>query len=658
MKRPEVKMIDMPAKVQTKIKQIQEEPNLYYGMTYSYEYVLYPKEQGELLALYWFDVRKAKEEQDYDVRYITYIDFAKEEWCTYLCSEEKWSRAGFSNLYRSSWGSSSTKLLLLGSKYSIMRLESWQRGVALKRLKARQEKKDEKIIRLMEQAKALSDAFLEWHEKTVMKESRYLIYRRTGKKTFQAFCTHCGEYLEMPASACRNNKKSVCPSCGSRITMKSEGRTKGLIDVCWTEYVQAVSSGLMIRFVKMIKDYTTYGYPQRIVEEPCRVIIAKGKRAKWYETREENTTFPSKSKYQPNEVEGCIHGENFPKGPHFGAVYRRGLESELKKAFPYNMFHQWFVRNKKKLGEYTVYDYFDVYSRFPLIESLEKTGKSRIVDEILENNLSLRNFNHKAKTVSELLGITRQQYREMKDPTMQEVRICRLMRERGIELDVRTLDLLKECVDIYDIERGKIDWILEYTTFRRFIKYMEEQGKRRNWDYYFDYLSMGRRLEYDFSDEFVLFPRDPKQAHDAARSALDEERAKREMEKEALPEKGIMKVERKIRKYFSFEDEEFLIRPAKTNQEIIKDGQTQHTCVGYAGYSQKMIEGKSYILFLRRKSEPQTPFYTVEITPDYKILQRHGKNNQEHEKVDDVDRFLKKFVEAMKNGKKHHAGKR
>lgn len=658
MRKPEVKEITMPAEVREAIEQMEKEPQLYYGITYPYEYVLYPEKQGNFLTLYWFEVGKAKEEQDYEISYITYIDFANEDWSTYLCKEEKWSRAGFDNLYRSGWGSSPRKLLLLDSEYSIFQLESWQRGITLKKLKAGQEKKDEKIIRLMEQAKPLSNAFLEWHEKTVMKESRYLIYRRSGKKTFEAFCTHCGEHLEMPASECRSDKKSTCPSCGSRITMKSEGRTKYLKDTCWTEYVQAVREGLMIRFVKMTKDYTTYGCPERIVREPCRVIIERGKKAKWYEIREENTTFPSKSKYQPNKMEGCIHGENFPKRPYFEAVYQRGMKSELRKAFPYNMFRQWLERKGGKLKKYTVYDYFDVYSRYPLIESLEKTGKRKIVDEVIENKQSLRNFNPKAKTVSELLGITRQQYREMKDPTMQEVKICRLMRERGIELGVRELGVLSKYIDTYDIERGRIDWILEHTTFRRFMKYMETQDEYQFHHYYLDYLSMGKQLEYDFSNEFVLFPRDPRQAHDAARLVLDEEKARAELEKEAMFEKGIMKVERKIRKYFSFEDEEFLIRPAKTNKEIIREGQIQHMCVGYAGYNRKMMEEESYILFLRRKEEPQTPFYTVEITPDYRILQRHGKNNQEHEEVSDVDRFLKKFVEVMKNGKKHHAGKR
>lgn len=57
-----------------------------------------------------------------------------------------------------------------------------------------------------------------------------------------------------------------------------------------------------------------------------------------------------------------------------------------------------------------------------------------------------------------------------------------------------------------------------------------------------------------------------------------------------------------------------------------------------------MEKGRTYILFLRKKEDPDTPFYTVEITPEFKIIQRHGKYNKEGSEVTEVDSFLKEFV--------------
>ena len=47
----------------------------------------------------------------------------------------------------------------------------------------------------------------------------------------------------------------------------------------------------------------------------------------------------------------------------------------------------------------------------------------------------------------------------------------------------------------------------------------------------------------------------------------------------------------------------------------------------------------------------------MEITPEFEILQRHGKYNKEQEEVVSVDAFLKKFVEVKGNGKEYHAEK-
>lgn len=77
--------------------------------------------------------------------------------------------------------------------------------------------------------------------------------------------------------------------------------------------------------------------------------------------------------------------------------------------------------------------------------------------------------------------------------------------------------------------------------------------------------------------------------------------------------------------------------------------------MGNGRYAESMEKEKTYILFLRKKEDPDTPFYTVEITPEFKIIQRHGKYNKENEEVTEVDSFLKKFVEEKGNGKKYHA---
>ncbi len=669
MRKPEVTSKEIP-EARKEIDAIQEVPNKFFGMEYEYSHVISPEECGGLLVLRWYNVKKAREEGDCTEEYITYIDAAKKEWITYITAKQKWSRAAIKNtggIYFK-W----RKVLVIHpermEKYGAFTgawdhpLEPavrWQMDINREKLKNRQEKKDDRTNRLMEQAKPLTEAFLRWHEDTAMKDSRYLIYKRSGKKTLRTYCTHCRGFVDVPAAECRHNKKRKCPGCGSWATMKSSGLTEKLEDTAWTEYVQAVREGLMIRFIRMTKIYRGQTEPERIVDEPLRIVIARGKEPAWYEKRESHTRYKSSAPYQQNKGELCVRGYNFPRAGKFRMVYRRGLKEELKKAFPYHTFTEWLERNGRKLEQFSVYDYFASYCSIPLIESLEKTGKVTLVDEIVEERKKGEGqrwgwIDRTAKTVSGMLGITKRQYRMLNDPEVADIRACRVLNKHGIEIDGINLHRLMNNMEIHGIE-GNLEKILEYMSLRKFMKYTARKDKYDVRHYYFDYIDIGERLGYDFRNNFVLFPKNIKEAHDEAVKILAERNQKEELAAAAEKDEGIRKMEKKIRKKFTFEDDRYIIRPAKTNQEIVEEGQVQHICVGNGSYRKRMEEGRSYILFLRHRNDPDTPFYTVEITPDYKIIQRHGRYNKEKEEKESVDQFLKKFVEVKGNGREYHA---
>lgn len=437
--------------------------------------------------------------------------------------------------------------------------------------------------------------------------------------------------------------------------MKSGGSISHLEDTVWTELVQDIDEGIMIRFIRMKKDYSTYGKIMREITEPCRVVIERGMGAVWYEKRDSMTIHAEKEPYKKNNKEGCIRSYNFPKQKNFGGVYQKNLRSVLKKAYPYHTFWAFFERKgRKKVEQYDVYDFFDAYSRFPLLESLEKTGKYKIVDYLCDGKRrNFEKFNRKAKNISELLGISRQQYREIQNPDMEQIKMLHILNEKGIRVDEKGLNQLRFATSEYS-RKNEIETILKYMSIRKFLKYVKNKNLHDVKEYYFDYLDMAEQNGFDMKNTFVLFPKNIREAHDEVLDIINEQRNKKQLEEERKQDKDIMEVEQKIRKKFTFEDDNLIIRPAKTAVEILKEGQTQHICVGNGNYRDKMIREKSFILFLRKKEEKDKPFYTVEITPDYHIIQRHGKHNKEGEEVKMVDAFLKKFVEVKSNGKEHY----
>lgn len=661
MKHPQTKTTQAPADLIKTADTIQEEPRMWRGHELTYEWIIQPERDGELLLLRWYKTAALKNRERMEETYLTWIDTKKEDWTTYDCMEKKWRSARIENLV---FGQSMRRILLLegwlpeefartGCRDNIpYHINAWQEGIRDRKLKQKQKKKDRYTARLMGQEKELPSGYCEWQENTVMKKSRYLIYKRSGKKEYEAFCTHCMKSMMLPAKELKNNKTGKCPNCGSRVKMKSSGRIQKLWDESWTEYIQAVDTGIMIRYIRMRKDYREYGHPKREIQEPCRIVIERGENAVWYEIRDDQTKFASSEYYKRNPGEGWVNAGV----PYIGYnnTYKKTLWRELEKAFPHHMFREYVQRNKEKNAD-LVYDYFDAYSLFPLMESLEKTGKTYLVDYMAGGKRrNLDWLDKKAATASKMLGINKKQYREIKNPTEEDIKRMRFLNQKEIHLTPGQYEMFKKYTSKYTWKET-MQVVLRYTTMHQYLKYAETVSRTDLHRWYADYLRMAERAEYDLSDRFNLFPKKIREAHDAVQDLLKKERLEAELKAADQAHTGIPKTEKKIRKKFTYSNKKYCIRPAKTNREIVREGQQLHHCVGLGRYGERMEKGETYILFLRKKEDPDTPFYTIEITPEFKIIQRHGKYNKEGSEVTEVDSFLKEFVEVKGNGKKYHA---
>lgn len=665
MRHPQIKTKEATEDLIKAADAIQEEPRKWWGHELKYQWIIQPERDGELLLFRWYEVAPLKSRERMCETYLTWIDAKKEDWATYDCIEGKWRSARIENLI---YGQDMDGIFLLEGwlpeefapaecqENIPRRINTWQEGIQDRKLKQRQKKKDEHTARLMGQAKELPSGCYGWQENTVMKKSRYLIYKRSRKKESEACCTHCVERMMVPTQELKNNRTGKCPNCGSRITMKSSGRIQRLWDDSWTQYIQAIDEGIMIRYIHMRKDYRIYGRPERKVSEPGRIVIERGKPAVWYEIRDDQTKFASSEEYKKNPGEGWVNAA-IPCLEH-SHIYKKTLWRELEKAFPHHMFREYLKRNKVRAcygnGD-ILYNYFDAYSIFPLMESLEKTGKTHLVDHLAGGKRSrFLQFDKKAATVSRMLGISKKQYREFKNPTEEDIERIQFLNQEGVSFTAGQYEMFKKYTT-WHTWKETVREALRHTTLHQYLKYAASVSKADLHNWYADYLKMAGRADYDLNNRSVLFPKNIREAHDVVQDLLEEERLEENLKAADQRYKGIPRIEKKIRKQFTYSNGKYCIRPAKTNREIVKEGQQMHICVGNGRYASQMEQGTAYILFLRKKEDPDTPFYTVEITPEFKIIQRHGKYNKEGSEVTEVDSFLKEFVEVKGNGKKYHA---
>lgn len=96
-------------------------------------------------------------------------------------------------------------------------------------------------------------------------------------------------------------------------------------------------------------------------------------------------------------------------------------------------------------------------------------------------------------------------------------------------------------------------------------------------------------------------------------------------------EEKMKKLDEKRKTVFEAEDDEFLIRLPVKLSEIIREGGSLNHCVG--GYVDRHATGSTTILFLRKKSDKDKSFYTIEChgTDPKKgitVTQIHGQSNK------------------------------
>ena len=133
-----------------------------------------------------------------------------------------------------------------------------------------------------------------------------------------------------------------------------------------------------------------------------------------------------------------------------------------------------------------------------------------------------------------------------------------------------------------------------------------------------DYWDMAEQLGQDLTNAQVRFPRDLFAAHDEAAAQMQKR-------KEA-GRAGLFRLRRKYLSKWSFSADGLLIRPAASQQELTDEGNRLHHCV--STYGQRHAEGESAIFFIRRKSRPGEPYYTLELDEKKRtVRQNRGLRN-------------------------------
>ncbi|MDY6444175.1 MAG: PcfJ domain-containing protein [Bacteroidales bacterium] len=459
-------------------------------------------------------------------------------------------------------------------------------------------------------------------------------------------CTACRETFE----AVRGNyprgklhgERCNCPNCGreveGRAVHKYKYEMRSLAQWIKTAVLRVEDGALLIEAGEALRKFTWDDLEGDIIWQPRRrYYIAPGVVQGWYYGVVPGSWWCGQYMMEwhaRKTVEDVFHPEMYT---YNGAYTVVGLEKALAlPGFKYcqieDFYHYQYAADILRDAARWIVPYLAWYALHPQIEMAVKLGFADAVEELIENGRkNARLLNWTAKTPKDFLklsaedakavlraeigldglrkwkeqagslGITR--YMEIMErvgrDNMQLLCSCAKDAGCGLPAAVRYVERLRPPCPQYGVPLREI---------------------LRAWS---DYLDMAHTLGYDLSEKTVAMPKDLQRRHDAAAETIRVESGRVEMKK-------YKQRRRMLEKKFAFALEGLRVVVPVSSAEIVQEGKTLHHCVG--GYAARHVEGKTTILFIRKRRTPGRSFLTVELTEDkrgrWSIVQVHGYRNE------------------------------
>ena len=479
----------------------------------------------------------------------------------------------------------------------------------------------------------ISDEIKKYAIEEAFKFSRY-IFTRKDKKQQYGYCTHCE--AEFKTDSLKHNEETTCPKCRSKVMIKSGGMgRKYMIDTVYFVYYEKSkkdSNVLIARGIQAQRDYR-YNYKNLRTEYFLKAmyVFEPNKGGSMLEQSYYDDDYSKRagifSLAGPLESRGCKT-----------CYSRKSIEVAVKGTpFQYSTWKSYFLGDMVK--------FFALYAKYPCLEYLSKLGLENIVENKLHNWTTYSSVNWNGKTILKVLKLSKKDLNELRKLnftiTPLFLRLFQISKKDNLSLSPEDILTISKS---YGHDLQALQKVLKYTSLRKANKYICKQNDNDTINYHAktqvltawkDYLNDCITLEMNLDDDRILFPKELHKAH-------QETLVRIKTEADVLMDRKISEKISSLEKY-CFEYNGLMIRPAVSTKELIREGKALKHCVG--NYNQKYMirysKGQIILLLIRKITEPDTPFFTVEIEKNA-IKQVHGYGNYSPDKKE------KEFLEVFK----------
>lgn len=514
-------------------------------------------------------------------------------------------------------------------------IEAYENDLNEKKYRKAIERKVERIAQQMADMPCVPDEAEAWAEQTIFPEN-ILFFKKKGKRTTYS-CTACG-CSSWKKTGWKHGQKTNCPKCGRPVTANS--RQKKRIKTEPVVLLQSYGKNWVERQFKAVCKWES-GTKEIQLFEQLRAIIPNGKcwGKVWYglntEADELTQSFWDTNPGNKRFVPSYLHPGNLQEVLPCGRLEQSGMDL--------------LARSGKKVN---VNKFITTFHQRPYLEYLIKAGLNRMAAEVVnvygwwgEPDKVICTTANNLQDALQLDGNRVSRMKQL-DGGLCTLEWLQYEEEKEIKISQESLEYLTKM----DIGPNECEEILaELRSVNRMVNYMRKQkiAPKQLTTTWQDYLRMAKEAGYDTTDDIVRLPKDLKARHDYLVELGNKEEDSERLKKYADLDQQIQKRLPDVKKYF-WEDKKYMIIPAGTCKELMQEGRKLHHCVGRDDhYMKKMAEGKSWILFLRKKENLKQPYYTIEIDmADDEILQYYSEFDRKPD-IRAVNRVLNKFKRSV-----------
>ena len=462
----------------------------------------------------------------------------------------------------------------------------------------------------------------------------------------------------------REGHYGTCPMCGARGEYKCQGKVKGTCD----KYIYLFlgqkykENGMVMRYVEVGKKWTL-GFicgdkgPEmyNASEELSGVEIA---RAYFEPGKKVQIDYHKHDPYMGKDFwDDCnLYGmANIPISA--GLIMSETYEEMKGTIFQYSALQEY----AKNVREVNPIDYLERYSQTPQIEVLVKMGLTDVVEKLVKCYYGIVT-DENARRPDQFLGIRKERVKQLirKKGDAHLLGVMQMEKRQGQNWTDEQVEHLAET----NLSGTQVETATKYMTLQKLLNRIEKYAGckygtecssalariRHTATTYADYLSMRINLGYDLNNTVYQQPQDLEAEHNKMVMETNKEEMDKHLKEVAERYPEIRHVYRGLRNKYLYEDDKYIIRPARSAEEIVMEGRLLHHCVGGNTYLAKHNTGKTYILMLRFKEEPDVPYITVEIdAKNPRILQWYGDKDKKPDEKN-MQSWLNTWLMKLKTG--------